>query len=102
MIAVLVAALLGHASAFADGPGTRILTTPSGPQRASPATERDLQRCETLRAEDKERCMRAARAAAAADEKTRGPEATGAASGASSAPSTGASSGAAAGGTAPR
>jgi hypothetical protein len=102
MIAFLIAALLSLTSAFADGPGTRILTTPSGPQRASPATERDLQRCETLRAEEKERCMKAARAAAVADEKTRGPEATGAGSGASSTPSTGASSGAASGGTAPR
>jgi hypothetical protein len=85
-------------TAFGDAPGTRILTTPSGPQRTSPAAERDLQRCEQLREEAKERCIKEVRAAVAADEKQRGPEATGAGSGASSATS-GAS---APGGSAPR
>jgi hypothetical protein len=46
--------------------------------------------------------MRAVRASAAADEKTRGPEAAGAASGASGGASTGTSGGAAPGGAAPR
>jgi hypothetical protein len=99
---ILIALLALSTASLAEGPGTRILTTPSGPQRASPATERDLQRCEALRAEEKERCMKAARASAAADEKTRGPEATGTASGASGGASTAASGGATPGGAAPR
>lgn len=85
-------ALLALSTAcFGDGPGTRILTTPSGPQRTSPAAERDLQRCEQLRDEAKERCIKEVRAAVIADEKQRGPEATGAGSGASSGASTGTS-----------
>jgi hypothetical protein len=96
---LLLALVAVSTASFADGPGTRILTTPSGPQRSSPAAERDLQRCEALRDEAKQRCMKDVRAAIAADEKQRGgPEATGAGSGAGS----GASSGTSGGGTAPR
>ena len=96
---LLLALVAVSTASFADGPGTRILTTPSGPQRPSPAAERDLQRCEALRDEAKERCMKDVRAAIAADEKQRGPEATGAGSGASSGTAGGAS---ASGGAAPR
>ncbi|HWM43534.1 MAG TPA: hypothetical protein VNP36_13945 [Burkholderiales bacterium] len=94
---VLVALLALAIPSFADGPGSRILTTPSGPQRTDPAAERDLQRCEALPAEAKERCMKDVRAAITAEEKKRGPEATGAGSGASSP-----AAGTAPGGTAPR
>jgi len=95
-------ALLAVAPSFADGPGTRILTTPSGPQRPSPAAERDLQRCEALRDDAKERCMKDVRAAIIADEKQRGPEATGAGSGAGSGASTGTSGAGAGSSAAPR
>jgi hypothetical protein len=78
-------------------PAAPILATPSGLQRPDPAAERDLQRCEALPAEAKERCMKDVRAAITAGEKPRGPEATGAGSGAS-----GAATGTAPGGAAPR
>lgn len=87
MIRLSVAALLFPLSiaCFADGPGTRIRAgTGTPPQPTTPAAERDLQRCATMRGEEKERCMKTVRAAAAAEEKRRGPEATGAASGGTS------------------
>ena len=94
---LIVVLLLGlSAVSFADGPGTRIGTGPAAPQPRSSAAERDLQYCETMRAEQKERCMKAVRAAAAADEKPRGPEATG------SGTTTGASGGGTLGGATPR
>jgi len=93
----LLALLLALSTAsFADGPGTRIRTGPAAPQPKSPAAERDLQRCEAMRAEEKERCMKTVRAAAAADEKPRGPEASG------SGTTTGTSGGGTLGGTPPR
>jgi hypothetical protein len=83
--ALFLAILLGLATASsADGPGSRIRAGPPAPQPASPAAERDLQRCDTLRDQAKQRCLRDVRAAAAAEEKNRGPEATGAGSGAGS------------------
>lgn len=80
-----LAVLLGFSSAsLADGPGTRIRAGSGTPQPTTPAAERDLQRCAEMRDERKERCMKAVRAAAAAEEKRRGPEATGAAAGGTS------------------
>src|SRR5918999_4617200 len=78
--------------ALADGPGTRLRLGPGVPQQPAPAAERDLERCERLRAEDRERCVKQVRAAAAADERTRGPESiggrtSGAGSGATTGPS---------------
>lgn len=99
---VLVALLALAIPSFAEDPGSRIMTTPSGPQRTGPAAERDLQRCETLSGEEKERCMKDVRAAITAGEKQRGPEATGAGSGAGSGATSGASGGAAPAGAAPR
>lgn len=56
-------ALLGMAAmAIADGPGTRIRATPAPPQPAGPI-DRDLQRCESMAGEQKERCLRALRSA---------------------------------------
>jgi hypothetical protein len=72
-----VSLLALSATASADGPGSRIRIGPADPQRTSPATQRDLERCERLRDEAKERCVKEARAAAAADEKTRGPGSVG-------------------------
>jgi hypothetical protein len=75
--------LLGAAAqASADGPGSRIGIGPPL-QTGRSGAERDLQRCEAMRGEDKDRCMKNLRAATAADEKApRGPEATGSGSGA--------------------
>jgi len=73
---------------FADGPGTRIRTGPPPPQPAGPA-ERDMQRCDAMRGDAKERCMREVRAAIRADDRSPphagpGPESTGMGSGAGS------------------
>ena len=73
------------AMSFADGPGSRIRTGPPPPQPAGSAAERDMQRCEAMRGDAKERCIKDLRAASSADDKRQGPEATGAASGATSA-----------------
>jgi hypothetical protein len=98
---LLIVALLGFAAASsADGPGSRIGIGPSL-QTGRPAAERDLQRCQAMRGEEKDRCMKNLRAAAAADEKARGPEATGAAPGAGSGTASGAAGGTS-GGAAPR
>ena len=76
-------------NAWADGPGTRIRDTlPSRP----PAVDRDQQRCEAMRDDDKERCLRALRDAARRDDRPphagpgpeRGPESIGMGSGAGS------------------
>jgi hypothetical protein len=78
------AVLLAFAAAsYADGPGSRIRAGPEPQQPPNRAAARDLDRCDALReVEEKERCKKAVRAAAAADEKPRGPEATGMGSGA--------------------
>ena len=95
----VISALLGVATAsFADGPGSRIRTGPAAP----PPLDRDIQRCEALRAEAKERCLRELRAALRGAERaphegpnpettgmgagagSSGPEATGMGSGAGS------------------
>lgn len=96
----IVAFVLATAS-FADGPGSRIRANPSFPQPRE-AIENSANRCEGLRAEEKERCLKDQRAAEAANEKRRGPEATGAGSGAGSGASSGTSGGGTFGGAAPR
>ena len=87
-----VAALLSFTlNAWADGPGTRIRDTPL-PSRPAAAVDRDLQRCEAMRGDEKERCLRALRDAARRDERAphagpgpeRGPESIGMGSGAGS------------------
>jgi hypothetical protein len=100
--AVIAIGLLAvSASVSADGPGSRIRIGPPEPQRTPPATQRDLERCERLRDEAKDRCVREARAAAAADEKTRGPGSVGGTPAGTGATS-GSSGGGTFGGTAPR
>ena len=102
---LLASALLGLATvASADGPGSRIRITPPQAPRTSPAAERDLQRCEALRADERERCLKDLRAATAADERTRrGPESIGGTAGAGSSGATsGTTGGGTFGGTAPR
>ena len=57
--------LLGTAAvAVADGPGSRIRATPGPPQPGGAGRlDRDLQRCEAMSGAQKERCLRALRAA---------------------------------------
>ena len=99
---LVLTALLGVAcAANADGPGSRIRIGPPEPQHPSPAAKRDLERCERMRDEEKDRCMKQARAAAAADERTRGPESVGGTPAGSGATS-GTSGGGSFGGSAPR
>jgi len=79
------------AGAAADGPGTRIRATPF-PAQPSATVDRDLQRCEAMRGEEKERCLRALRDAARREDRPphagpgpdRGPESTGMSSGSGS------------------
>jgi hypothetical protein len=100
---LLLCAAMIAAPALAEGPGTQIRAAPAAPRQLSPAAERDADRCNAMRGEQRERCMKNLRAAASADDKARGPEATGAASGASGSSTTGASGGSTApGGAAPR
>ena len=97
---LLFVSLLGIAAiALADGPGSRILTTPEQPRpAASPALDKDMQRCEEMSGAQKERCQRALRSATSGTARAPhegpspsrpGPEATGVGSSAG----TGASSG---------
>jgi hypothetical protein len=88
-------------AALADGPGSRIRASPDFPQPRE-AIENSAKRCDALREEEKERCLKDLRAAEAANEKRRGPEATGAGSGAGSGASSGTSGGGTFGGSAPR
>ena len=65
MKSLLLVALLAIAStSLADGPGSRIRATPGPPQPAGAGPlDKDLQRCEAMSAEQKERCLRALRSA---------------------------------------
>lgn len=110
MIKILLVLLLSATPAWADGPGSRIRATPLPPQPAGPI-DKDLQRCEALQGEDRERCLRTLRdAARTADrqphagpgpERT-GPESTGMGSAAGSTSASGVGGGGTLGGAAPR
>jgi hypothetical protein len=79
LFAVLVTSA---ALSYADGPGTQIRAGPQPQQPPNRAAARDLDHCDAVRAEEKGRCRKAARAAAAAEEKPLGLEGTGMGSGA--------------------
>ena len=87
----VTALVLLASNAWADGPGTRIRSTPF-PSQPAATVDRDLQRCEAMRGDEKERCLRALRDAARRDDRAphagpspeRGPESTGMGSGAGS------------------
>jgi hypothetical protein len=92
---------------IAQGPGSRIRTTPEVPLPPQPNATESTKRCETLRGEERERCLREAAAAAPATTKPSGPASTGMGSGAGTGASSGtsgagASGGASLGGSAPR
>lgn len=80
--------LLIPLSALAEGPGSRIGTTPQVPLPQQPVATELTKRCEALRGVEHDRCLKEARTAAPSTSKPSGPETTGMGSGAS----TGASS----------
>lgn len=73
---LLFVSLLGAAAvAIADGPGTRILTTPQvpPPPAAAQAADKDQQRCEAMSGANRDRCLRALRSATAGSAATPAP-----------------------------
>ena len=71
---VLLALLLSvSAAAWADGPGTRIRAGSGVLQPPQPHPKR----CDGLRGEARDKCMKDARKITAADERTRGPGSVG-------------------------
>jgi len=100
----LAALSLVTAAALAEGPGTRLRTTPeiAAPVEFShPPAPPTSRACEGLRDEARQRCLRQSRDRDA-DQKTTGPEATGMGSGAGSSANSGTTGGASFGGSAPR
>jgi hypothetical protein len=77
---------LAIAAAWAEGPGTRLRTTPEVPPPAEvsrpPEPAQRIKECEALRADARERCLRQNREPDA-ERHTIGPEATGMGHGAS-------------------
>jgi hypothetical protein len=77
---------------LAEGPGSRIGTTPQVPLPEQPVAPELTKRCEALRGVERDRCVKKARTAAPSTGKPSGPETTGMGSGASTDASSGASS----------
>ena len=81
-------------AALAEGPGSRIRTTPALPQPAGPV-DKDVQRCESMDGVQKERCQRALRSATRGAERAPhegpGPESPGPGGNAGSGATSGAS-----------
>ena len=103
---IAVAATVAMATAaWAEGPGSRLRTTPDVPPPASAATPstaaQEEARCIHLQGQRKERCLRELRAAPPGRPPS-GPESTGMGSGAGSAAGSGTTGGASFGGSAPR
>jgi len=97
--ALALGAALTASIAWADGPGSRIRSSPEVPQALTQSTPGDQAKlCERLRGERRKRCLLALRDAAT-PHGSNGPEATGTGSGPAT---TGISGGAATGTTAPR
>lgn len=95
----LVLGLSLPCAALAEGPGSRIGTTPDVPA-PPPTSTQEVKRCESFSGERKERCLREMRAAAGL--RSSGPEATGMGSGAGAGAASGTTGGASFGGSAPR
>lgn len=77
--------VIASRAALAEGPGSRIGTTPQVPTSPQPVATDLVKRCEDLRGEERERCLTRARSAAPKSVPPSGPGATGMASGAASA-----------------
>lgn len=73
MRALLALLLSASAASWADGPGSRIRAGSGVLQPPQP----QIKRCEGLRGEERDRCMKDARKITAADERTRGPGSVG-------------------------
>lgn len=73
MRVLLVLLLSVSAAAWADGPGTRIRAGSGVLQPPQPQTKR----CDGLRGEARDKCLKDARKITAADERTRGPGSVG-------------------------
>jgi len=73
MRALLALLIAVSAAAWADGPGTRIRAGSGVLQPPQPQTKR----CDGLRGEARDKCMKDARKITAADERTRGPGSVG-------------------------
>jgi hypothetical protein len=102
LIPFAAAVLLVHVPLLAEGPGSRIGTTPQVPLAPQPVASELTQRCERLRDEERERCLREAKSATASATKPSGPETTGMGSGAGAGSSAGTSGGGSFGAAAPR
>jgi hypothetical protein len=73
MRVLLVLLLSVSAAAWADGPGTRIRAGSGVLQPPQPQTKR----CDGLRGDARDKCLKDARKITAADERTRGPGSVG-------------------------
>ena len=97
--ALAIGAALVACAAWAEGPGSRILSSPEVPQTLTQSPPRDQTKaCERLRAEQRKRCLAQLRDTATPPGSS-GPSSTGMGSGAAG---TGMSGGASAGSTTPR
>ena len=68
---------LAGASALAEGPGSRIGTTPQVPVAPEPVIVQLVERCGVLRGAERSRCLERARSADPSLAKPSGPHATG-------------------------
>src|SRR5689334_19680306 len=100
---VAFALALAALPALAEGPGSRLRTTPEVPplRPAQKEAAKETMRCERLPVEVMQRCLAQARAPTA-ERKPSGPESTGMGSGAGAGSNSGTTGGAGFGGTAPR
>jgi hypothetical protein len=78
---LLVALVAGGANAYAQ-PGSRIGTTPEVPLAPQAEQTSVTRKCDTLRGEERDRCLKEARAAAPRTSRPTGPASTGMAPGA--------------------
>jgi hypothetical protein len=100
--ALAVVAMVVSSTAYAEGPGTRIRTTPEVPRAPDVSDKQDVKRCDALRGDERDRCLRDHGARSPATEKSGGPETTGMGSGAGAGANAGTSGGASFGSASPR
>jgi hypothetical protein len=102
-VLLLTVALAAVSHAWAEGPGSRIGTTPEvpiAPRAPAPATAADAKRCESLTGERREKCLADLRIAPGA--RSSGPQSIGGGAGTGAGASSGTTGGATFGGSAPR